>query len=181
MRGIQTLKLDCSCQRSRKPRRRSQLDKLIHLKKTRADFAGTFEELIESYNNGRRNIEDLFEELVKLSRSLSEEQQRHVRENITEEELVVFDILTRPAPELGAEKRAEVKKVTRELLNRLKQLLVLRWRQKSTAQLAIDAMPDTGLPRAYDKPLYEQKCSALFEHIHYSYPERDAGVYAMAS
>ena len=39
---------------------------------------------------------------------------------------------------------------------------------------------DTGLPRAYDKPLYEQKCSALFEHIFESYPERDAGVYAAA-
>jgi type I restriction enzyme, R subunit len=39
---------------------------------------------------------------------------------------------------------------------------------------------DTGLPRAYDKPLYEQKRSALFEHIYESYPERDAGVNAAA-
>jgi hypothetical protein len=31
---------------------------------------------------------------------------------MTEEELVVFDILTRPAPELSTEERAEVKKVT---------------------------------------------------------------------
>ena len=30
------------------------------------------------------------------------------------------------------------------------------------------ATRDTGLPRAYDKPLYEQKCSALFEHIYES-------------
>jgi hypothetical protein len=28
--------------------------------------------------------------------------------------------------------------------------------------------------------IYEQKCSALFEHIYESYPERDAGVYATA-
>jgi hypothetical protein len=33
---------------------------------------------------------------------------------------------------------------------------------------------------AYDRPLYAQKCSALFEHIYESYPERDAGVYATA-
>jgi type I restriction enzyme R subunit len=51
--------------------------------------------LIESYNAGSRNIEELFEELLKLSRNLTEEQQRHVRENMTEEELVIFDILTR--------------------------------------------------------------------------------------
>ena len=161
---------------------RAELEKLIRLNKTRADFADKFEELIESYNAGSRNIEDLFAELLKLSRNLSEEQQRHVRENMTEEQLVIFDILTRPAPELSEAERAEVKKVARVLLDRLKQLLVLNWRQKAAArsqlQLAIQDVLDAGLPRAYDKPLYEQKCSALFEHIYESYPERDAGVYA---
>lgn len=164
---------------------RAMLERLIRLNKTRADFAEKFEELIESYNSGSRNIEELFQELLKLSRNLSDEQQRHIRENMTEEELVIFDILTRPAPELSAEERAEVKKVARELLSRLKSLLVLNWRQKSSARsqlkLAIEDVLDTGLPRAYDKPLYEQKCSALFEHIYESYPERDAGVYAVAS
>jgi type I restriction enzyme, R subunit len=67
-------------------------------------------------------------------------------------------------------------------LARLKQLLVLNWRQKAAARselkLAIEDTLDTGLPHAYDKPLYEQKCSALFEHVYESYPERDAGVYA---
>ena len=163
---------------------RAMLERLISLNKTRADFAKKFEELIESYNAGSRNIEELFEELLKLSRNLSAEQQRHVRENVSEEELVIFDILTRPAPELSAAERAEVKKVARDLLNRLKQLLVLNWRQKSTARsqlkLTIEDRLDTGLPRAYDKPLYAQKCSARFEHIFESYPERAAGVYATA-
>ncbi len=53
---------------------------------------------------------------------------------MTEEELVIFDILTRPAPELSPDERTEVKKVARELLNKLKLLLVLNWRQKSTAR-----------------------------------------------
>ena len=135
--------------------------------------------MIESYNAGSRNVEELFEELVKLSRNLSEEQQRHVRENMTEEELVIFDILTHPAPELNAEERTEVKKVARELLNRLKQILVLNWRQKPTSRsqikLSIEDVLDT-LPEAYDRPLYAQKCSALLEHVYESYPERDARV-----
>jgi len=163
---------------------RAQLDKLIRLNRTRADFAEKFEELIESYNAGSRNIGELFEELLKLSRSLSDEQQRHVRENMTEEELVIFDILTRPAPELSAEERAEVKRVARELLGRLKALLVLNWRQKAAARsqlkLAIEDTLDHGLPRAYDKPLYEQKCSALFEHVYANYADRTTGVYAEA-
>ena len=37
---------------------------------------------------------------------------------------------------------------------------------------------DTGLPRTYTPELYRQKCSALFEHVYESYPERDASVYA---
>jgi len=160
---------------------RAQLEKMIQLNRTRADFAEKFEELIESYNAGSRSIEELFDELVKLSNSLNDEQERHVRENMTEEELVIFDILTRPAPELSTEERAEVKKAARELLARLKSLLVLNWRQKQQARAklmeAINGALDEGLPRAYTPELYHQKCSAVFQHVYESYPERDAGVY----
>ena len=132
---------------------RAQLEKLIRLNKASMDFQEKFEELIESYNAGSRNIEDLFEELLNLSRNLTAEQERHIRENMSEEELVVFDILTRPAPELSAVERTEIKKIARDLLARLKQLLVINWRQKSTARsqvkLAIEDMLDTGLPPAY--------------------------------
>jgi type I restriction enzyme R subunit len=163
---------------------RAQLEKMIELNPTRADFQDKFEEMIDAYNNGSRNIEDLFNELVSLSKSLPEEQQRHIRENMTEEELVIFDILLRPAPELTTEERAEVKKVVRILLGRLKELLVINWRQKSSARsqirIAIEDMLDSGLPRAFTPELYMQKCSALFEHVYESYPERNAGVYAEA-
>jgi type I restriction enzyme R subunit len=164
---------------------RAQLEKLIRLNKTRADFAEKFEALIESYNSGSRNIEDLFAQLVELSRSLDGEQSRHVREHLSEEELVIFDILTRPAPELSTEERAEVKKVARDLLARLNSLLVLNWRQKSTARsqlrLTIEDVLDNGLPRTFDKPLYEQKCGALFEHVFENYHGEGAGTYATAA
>lgn len=154
----------------------------MRLNRTCADFRAKFEALIESYNAGSRNIEELFEELLKLSNSLDDEQERHVRENLSEEELVIFDILTRPAPELSTDERAEVKKVARELLARLKALLVLNWRQKAAARsalkLAIEDTLDAGLPRAYLPEIYRAKCSALFEHVYESYPERHAGIYA---
>jgi type I restriction enzyme R subunit len=163
---------------------RAQLEKMIELNPTRADFREQFEEMIEEYNNGSRNVEDLFNALVKLTQSLSEEQQRHVRENMSEEELVVFDILLRPAPELTTEERTEVKKVVRVLLAKLKTLLVLDWRRRSSARsqvrIAIEDELDSGLPRAFTPELYKQKCSALFEHMYEKYPERGAGVYAAA-
>jgi type I site-specific restriction-modification system R (restriction) subunit len=160
---------------------KAHLEKLIQLNRTRADFQEKFEKLIESYNNGSRNIEAVYNELISLSLTLNDEQQRHIRENITEEELVIFDILMRPAPELSTAERVEVKKVAKELLTKLKQLLVLNWRQKSSARsqlkLAIEDVLDTGLPRAFTPELYQQKCSALFEHVYESYPERNVSVY----
>jgi len=163
---------------------RAQLERLIELNPTRADFAEKFEALIESYNAGSRSIEDLFRELVNLSKSLTEEEERHVREGMTEEELVIFDILTRPAPELSTDERAELKKVAKNMLQRIKQLLVLNWRHKAAARsqlrLAIEDALDSGLPHAYTSALYQKKCSAVFEHIYESYPERNTGVYARA-
>lgn len=163
---------------------RAKLEKMIQLNRTRADFAEKFEALIESYNAGSRSIEELYQELLDLSNNLNQEQERHVRENVTEEELVIFDILTRPAPDLSPEERTAVKKAARELLARLKELLVINWRQKSTARsqlkLAIEDTLDLGLPRAYTPELYNLKCSAVFEHVYESYPERNSGVYTSA-
>lgn len=163
---------------------RAKLERMLKLNKTRADFADKFETLIENYNNGSRSIEQLFQELLALSNSLDDEQQRHVRENLTEEELVIFDILTRPAPELSTEERAEMKKVTKDLLARLKQLLVINWRSKSAARsslkIAIEDALDGGLPEKYDKDTYRRKCDAIFEHVYESYPEKDTGVYSVA-
>jgi len=95
---------------------------------------------------------------------------------------VIFDILTRPAPELSTEERAEVKKVAKQLLDRLKALLVLDWRKRQASRArvedAIKDLLDTGLPRAYSTDLYKQKCSAVFEHFFENYPAMDANVYS---
>ena len=50
---------------------RAQLDKLIRRNRTRADYLAKFQELIDSYNAGSRNVEELFKELVAFSQTLS--------------------------------------------------------------------------------------------------------------
>lgn len=161
---------------------KAQLERLVRLNPTRADYLEKFQELIESYNAGSRNIDEIFKELLALSSILTEEQSRHVRENLSEEELTILDILTRPAPELTTEEREEVKKVAHHLLEKLKKLLVLGWRQKVSSrakvQEAIKDMLDEELPRAYSKEIYEAKCSAIFEHVYQSYQGEGQSVYA---
>jgi len=61
---------------------------------------------------------------------------------------------------------------------------VIGWRKKSAARsrlkLVIQDVLASGLPRAYSPDLYKAKCSAVFEHMFESYPEKNAGVYASA-
>jgi type I restriction enzyme R subunit len=100
---------------------------------------------------------------------LSDEQQRHVREQLTEDELTVFDLLTRPGPDLVPAERDEVKKVARHLLERVRAALVLDWRQRAQSRaqvrIAIEDTLDEGLPPAYTPDVYHKKCAVLFEHV----------------
>lgn len=151
---------------------RRMLDRLIRLNRTRIDFQEQFEALISAYNAGSKSIEELFDELVRFSRALTEEETRHVRENLTEEELTIFDILTRPGPELSVAERNEVKKVAQHLLGRLQQIQSVDWRQTVQARAkireAIKETLDSGLPPAYTRQVFSEKCTRLFEHVYES-------------
>ena len=63
-------------------------------------------------------------------------------------------------------------------------MLVLDWRKRQSSRARVEDvikdMLDTGLSRVYSPELYQLKCSAVFEHVYESYPERDGGVYAAA-
>ena len=52
---------------------------------------------------------------------------------------------------------------------------------RAPAQGRLSSLSTAGLPRAYTPEPYNQKCSAVFEHVYESYPERNARVYAMRS
>ena len=64
-------------------------------------------------------------------------------------------------------------------------MLILNWRQKAAARaqlrLAIEDVLYTGLPRIYSPDLYQQKCSAVFEHVYESYAGQGDSIYAAAS
>ncbi len=182
--GLDLSKIDFEKLAKRFEKKKPTSSDLERLNRTRADYLEKFEALIEAYNNGSRNIEEIFKDLLALTRVLTEEQDRHVREHLREEELTIFDILTRPGPGLSAEEREEVKKVARQLLNRLNVLLVLGWRQKiqsrARIRIAIEDTLDEGLPRAYTKELYAKKSEVLFEHVYEAYQGDGGSVFAAA-
>lgn len=164
---------------------KAQLEQMVRLNRTRTDYLQKFEVLIEAYNSGSRNIDEIFKDLLALTNVLTEEQARHLREHLSEEELTIFDVLTRPGPELSGEEREEVKKVARVLLERLNALLVLGWRQKVQARakvrIEIEDTLDDGLPRAYSKELFRSKSAALFEHVYEAYGGDGRSVYSQTA
>ena len=148
----------------------AQIARMVVVNPTRVDFRAKFEAMIAEYNTGAMQIDQLFAQLLELSRSLSDEEQRHVRENLTESELVVFDLLTRPGPELSPAERDEVKKVVKRRLARLQTLLSVEWQAtnqgRARVKSAIEDELDQGLPRAYTPELYQAKAGAVFQHVY---------------
>lgn len=79
-----------------------------------------YQELLDTYNSQDANLEQFFNELIRFTQELTQEEKRHIEENLTEEELAVYDILMKPAPELTKEEIKQVKKTAKDLLEVLK-------------------------------------------------------------
>jgi type I restriction enzyme R subunit len=140
---------------------------------SRMDLAEKFQALIDEYNAGSQNIEAFFEELKSFARALTAEEQRGVAEGLTEEELALFDILTKPEPVLTKAEEAEVKKVCRELLATLKrEKLVLDWREKQQAKAGVMQqlrMEIRRLPTQYTKAVRAEKMVRAYAYIYDHY------------
>ncbi|OUM22328.1 DEAD/DEAH box helicase [Pseudomonas sp. 1239] len=162
-----------------------KLETMLTENPTRKDFMEKFQKLIDAYNSGSMNIEVFFKELLDMTAGIQLEDQRAIRENLSEEELALFDILTRPVPELADKEKAQVKKVCKELLETLKaEKLVLDWRKKDRARSdvrrTLEIAFDRGLPDSYDEVIYNEKCDMAFHHIFTSYYGAGESVYSAA-
>lgn len=161
-----------------------QLGHMIRLNRQRMDYRQQFDKLIDQYNSGSRNIEQIYQELLALVKALNEEEQRHLAEGLTEEELALFDLLVnKPEIELTPKERQAVKKAARELLAKLKDgKLTLDWRKHQQAQaevrITIEDILDEHLPAAYTTELYHAKCDLVYQHVYEHYYGEGRSTYA---
>jgi type I restriction enzyme R subunit len=151
----------------------ARLLRMVRLNKSRMDYYQKFQELIDEYNSGARNVDAFFAALVTLAQDLDEEEKRGIAEQLSEEELALFDILTKPEPKLSRKEKAVVKEVTRELLDTLKaERLVLDWRKRQQTRAAVQLLIEKTLdklPDTYNQMLYYQKCMVVYQHVYDSY------------
>lgn len=163
---------------------KSKLNSMVRSNRSRVDFLEKFQQLIEEYNSGAINIELFFDRLLIFVKKLNEEEKRGIEENLTEEELALFDLLKQP--DMTRKETQQVKLASKELLGKLKkEKLVIDWRRKQQARadvlLTIETILDAKLPRSYTPELYEQKCITVFQHIYDSYFGAGKSVYTTAA
>jgi type I restriction enzyme, R subunit len=159
-----------------------KLQQMIQVNKSRVDYQDKLQHIIGDYNDRSANYATYPDELIALTRELQEEEQRAGREQMSEEELAIFDLLARPDIQLSEEDREAVKIVARELLKDLKHgKLGLDWQKKQKergrVQETIETILDNLLPETYTKDLYNKKCEDLYLHIQ-DYYKGDGSIYA---
>ena len=164
----------------------SKLKQMLRLNRTRMDYLERFQRMIDEYNAGSLNINEFFQRLMAFAQSLNEEEKRGVAEQLSEEELALFDILTKPCMALSDKEVKQVKKVARELLRTLKQgKLVLDWRKfqqsRAAVKISIEDVLDEGLPESFTPELFQQKVETVYQHVFDSYYGGGQGIYTAGS
>lgn len=160
----------------------SKLSTLLKFNSIRKQLKEKFEQLIEEYNNGKLTMEEYYLRLVAISNELTAEEKRHLDENLSEEELAILDILTKPEPKLSKKEFETVKAAAQELVAVIKkEKLVLDWRKKQSTRAkvkeAIETICDETLPEIYDKNLFQDKCNSLYEHFYDYYNNGEDNIY----
>ena len=179
-----------------KGRKRTEIEKLkaaisrkltamVQMNRSRMDYLEKFQKMIDDYNAGSINIQQFFDALLKFSQDLNEEEKRGIAENLSEGELAIFDLLTKPEPTLTKKEEGGVKKVVKELLDKLKkEKLVLDWRKKQQSRqavrLCIEEVLDT-LPPVYEKEIFQEKCDLAYLHVFDAYYGEGRSIYAIAA
>jgi type I restriction enzyme R subunit len=163
----------------------ARITALVRLNPARVDLAERVERLVDEYNQGSLNTQQFFQQLLKFREDLTAEEARSLAEGLTEEQLAVFDLLMRPAPELSENEKGQVKRVAEELLGVLKRgKIVLDWRKEQSTRAAVRvAVEETldRLPEKFTRQIYAQKCDAVYQHVFDSYWDDGHSVYDHAA
>ena len=100
---------------------KTRIDRLLRNNSSRVNFYERYKEIIAAYNDeqNRASIEKTFDELMKLANSLSQEEQRYVREEFqNDEQLAIYDLMF--VDNLSAKDIKKIKEVSVELLEKVK-------------------------------------------------------------
>ena len=156
---------------------KEQVSGMIAVNPKRVDFYDRYMKIIEDHNaeQDKASIEKVFMELMDLSKSLSEEEKRYVREGFSsDEELTVYDLLY--SDNLSKKDIKQIKEMSVELLTKVKVRIAMmdHWTDKQETRAVIanlirdilwQSMPDVMFDHLDD---YR---NVIYEHVYTHYPQ----------
>lgn len=162
----------------------NQLRQMVERNPLRVDFYTRYQQIIDEYNRGKDavNIEETFKKLMEFVNSLSAEEARVKRENLTEEQAAIFDIIQKPS--LSVSEKRKVKTIAVELLSELKKdkLKVPDWSDKSETWASVFNTVNKTLFNQLPYPTYNEKeidlkTNLVCAHLKSQYFGRGRSVY----
>ena len=143
---------------------------------SRINFYEKYQQIIHDYNNeqNRVTIERTFEELMKLSNELTEEEKRYVREGFeNDEQLSMYDVLMKD--NLSKDDIKKLKTVAKELLEKIKALLATmdhpfdKQETKAAIIITIRDILWQELPESYSEENITQYRDAVYNYVSQHY------------
>ena len=143
----------------------------------RVNYYEQYQKIIEADNSeqDRSSIEKTFMDLMALAQSMTQEQQRYVREGFhSDEELSVYDMLFRD--DLSRADIKKIKEVSVSLLARVKEKIAQldHWTDKQETRAMVDVLiRDTllELPESYSDESITYYRQQIYEYVYTRYPD----------
>ena len=148
-----------------------KIERMLRRNVTRTDFAERFRNIIDVYNAGGSQTDDFYEKILKFMDELRAEEERHIKEELTEEELEIFDLLRKDKLTKDEEKRVKLaaKELYTTLVVRKDELFVIGWQNdpqpKERVRSAIVNCLNAALPDCYDRDIFAVKSNRIFQLI----------------
>lgn len=148
-----------------------KLRRMLEQNHNRVDFAEKLQQIIDTYNAGGSSTENYFEDLMRFAEGMKEEDERHVREGLTEDELEIYDTLRKD--KLSKAEEQKVKLAAKHLITRLldehpKVLVQDWWQDSQTREIvksAVEEVLDEDLPDSYNVESFKEKTDKIYELI----------------
>ena len=145
---------------------------LINKNCTRINFSERYKNIIDRYNAGGSENEDYYEKLLELIEELKKEQSRSTFMGLEEEELEIYDLLTRDR-KLSKDEEQKVilaaKNLYQKLISEKTNVMVVDWykdeQPRQKVSNLIRSSLDADLPMSYNKEVFNEKTELLLNHF----------------
>ena len=148
------------------------LKQMINKNTTRVKFSERYRNIINQYNAGGTENQDYYEMLLKLIEELKGEQSRSSDMGLEEEELEIYDLLTKEKKLTKAEEQKVIlasKNLYQKLKTEKDKIMIVDWyKDEQPRQNVYDLIQvslNEDLPESYDKETFDKKSKLLLNHF----------------